>query len=98
MVKVKFSDGTEVEMTAGHPLYDISKKEWQTYEERAGNGKLCVGSEIMTLNGSKKIVSIEEYEGKDIYVYNLIIECKDGQNCHNYFANGSLAHNAGEIC
>ena len=97
MVKVKFSDGTEVEMTAGHPLYDISKKDWQTYEERAGNGRLCVGSEIMTLNGSKKVVSIEEYEGKDIYVYNLTIECKDGQNCHNYFANGSWAHNVG-VC
>lgn len=34
----------------------------------------------MTLNGSKKVVSIEEYEGKDIYVYNLTIESKDEQN------------------
>lgn len=89
---VAFSDGSSVEMASYHPLY--TKQGWHSLTCCDGYGCLMIGDEVKTMRGWKTVVSIEQHIAEGFERYNLSIgdDC-DELDCHNYYANDSLAHN-----
>ncbi|HRI02059.1 MAG TPA: Hint domain-containing protein [Saprospiraceae bacterium] len=81
--KIKFDDGTELGVTNNHPIYSVSKGDWQHA------GHLEIGEEVLAKGGNAKVVSKE----RDLTiqaVYNL--EIKD---LHNFLVGdvGVVVHN-----
>lgn len=81
--KIKFDDGTELGVTNNHPIYSVSKGDWQHA------GHLEIGEEVLAKSGNAKVVCKE----RDLTVqpvYNL--EVKD---LHNFLVGdlGVVVHN-----
>ncbi|MFM2392614.1 MAG: hypothetical protein RLZZ546_591, partial [Bacteroidota bacterium] len=81
--KIKFDDGTELGVTNNHPIYSVSKGDWQHA------GHLEIGEEVLAKVGNTKVISKE----RDLTVqpvYNL--EIKD---LHNFLVgeDGVVVHN-----
>ena len=66
LIKVTFSDGTELRSTEIHP-YWVVQHGWEPASH------LCAGQEVGTNVGSKKIVKVE-IENEKIEVYSLLTE------------------------
>ncbi|HMS30463.1 MAG TPA: polymorphic toxin-type HINT domain-containing protein, partial [Saprospiraceae bacterium] len=80
---IKFDDGTELGVTNNHPIYSVSKGDWQHA------GHLEIGEEVLAKSGNTKVVS----KDRDLTVqpvYNL--EVKD---LHNFLVgdDGVVVHN-----
>lgn len=83
--KITFDNGTALGVTNNHPIYSLSKGDWQHA------GHLEIGEEVLALYGNVKVVSKE----RDLTiqpVYNL--EVKD---LHNFLVGdvGVVVHNTG---
>ncbi len=81
--KITFDNGTALGVTNNHPIYSVSKGDWQHA------GHLEIGEEVLALSGNVKVVSKE----RDLTiqpVYNL--EVKD---LHNFLVGdvGVVVHN-----
>jgi hypothetical protein len=81
--KIKFDNGTELGVTNNHPIYSVSKGDWQHA------GHLEIGEEVLAKGGNTKVASKE----RDLTVqpvYNL--EVKD---LHNFLVGdvGVVVHN-----
>ena len=93
MARLKFADGTVIEMSACHPIGTVSGyKSLTGYQDLP---LLQVGDFVITANGdSIEIVSIERWiESTPVVVYNLDVEDND-----NYFVGDTpiLVHNKGD--
>lgn len=82
--RIKFDNGEELGVTHKHPIYSVTKGDWEFA------GELEVGEEVLTKDGGAKVVTKEL--GKAQQVYNL--EVKD---YHNFLVNASgiVVHNTG---
>ncbi|HMP30637.1 MAG TPA: Hint domain-containing protein [Saprospiraceae bacterium] len=80
---IPFDDGTHLGVTTNHPLFSVTKGDWQAA------GYLKVGEEVLTKTGSTKVLS-KEKDVKQQLVYNL--EVKD---LHNFLVGdvGVVVHN-----
>ena len=81
--KIKFDDGTELGVTNNHPIYSVSKGDWQHA------GHLEIGEEVLAKGGNTIVVSKERDQALQP-VYNL--EVKD---LHNFLVGhvGVVVHN-----
>lgn len=79
--KIKFDDGTELGVTNNHPIFSVSKSDWQHA------GHLEIGEEVLAKGGNAKVVSKERDQTVQP-VYNL--EVKD---LHNFLAASIIVHN-----
>ena len=86
-VRYEFEDGSYLEATDYHPIY--TKEGWKSLTQRNGYEVPKLGDEVKTDKGWKKLVKIEEFEGKED-CYDFAIKTKDGEEVNNYFANGTL--------
>ena len=93
MAILTFSDGSTVNVTAGHAW--LTKNGWHSIENAGGYDTMVVGDEIKTVDGWKTLTNIEIYVPTEpVTIYNLHIkDSEDGRYCHNYFAEGGCAHN-----
>ena len=93
MAILTFSDGSTVNVTAGHAW--LTKNGWHSIENVGGYDTMVVGDEIKTVDGWKTLTNIEIYiPTEPVIIYNLHIkDSEDGRYCHNYFAEGGCAHN-----
>ena len=93
MAILTFSDGSTVNVTAGHAW--LTKNGWHSIENVEGYDTMVVGDEIKTVDGWKTLTNIEIYVPTEpVTIYNLHIkDSEDGRYCHNYFAEGGCAHN-----
>ena len=86
--KLVLEDGTELYTVYNHSWFNITKNKFTRTMEATD-----VGDEIMTLNGSKKVVSKEAIENPNhVWYYNLITEKNiccyaDGILTGNHFCN-----------
>ena len=80
--KIEFDNGEELGVTHRHPIFSTTRGDWQFA------GELEIGEEVLTKDGSARVVTKEV--GKAQEVYNL--EVKD---YHNFLVNASgiVAHN-----
>jgi hypothetical protein len=83
--KITFDNGTALGVTNNHPIYSVSKGDWQHA------GHLEIGEEVLALSGNVKVVS-KESDLTIQPVYNL--EVKD---LHNFLVGdvGVVVHNVG---
>lgn len=97
MAKIKFDNGTIVEMTDYHPLYTINGWSSLTKPEYR---KLILGDIVKTNDGWSKIIDIKQYQlNEPIVTYTLDVRdsdeiLKDYEINDNFYANGIVAHNA----
>lgn len=97
MAKIKFDNGTIIEMTDYHPLYTINGWSSLTKPEYR---KLILGDIVKTNDGWSKIIDIEQYQlNKPIITYTLDVRdsneiMEDYEINDNFYANGIVAHNA----
>ena len=95
VVRYTFDDGSTVQCTLDHPLYEnehgwvSSMPLWSKERYQLDTNPIEVGSNIRTVDGSTKQVTAIDTISGDVLVYNLINIDKN----HNYFANDTLAHN-----
>ncbi|HMS30455.1 MAG TPA: polymorphic toxin-type HINT domain-containing protein [Saprospiraceae bacterium] len=83
--KITFDNGEVLGVTNNHPIYSVSKGDWQHA------GHLEIGEEVLAKSGNTKVVS-KERDFNIQPVYNL--EIKD---LHNFLVNesGVVVHNTG---
>jgi len=99
---IRFDDGTELNLTGCHPLLTPKGFENITgvHERLNMVDALDVGDEVISVNDTKKIVSIEKIiEKTTVYNFNVIddeeiIIGKDNDSNDTYIANGIVSHNA----
>lgn len=99
MAKIFFDNGVTLEMTDYHPLYTIEG--WHSLTDQNYN-KLIIGDIVKTSSGWAKIIDIEQYQlNTPIVTYTLDVVNNDellldSDLNDNFYANGIVAHNAGE--
>ena len=83
--KITFDNGETLGVTNNHPIYSVSKRDWQHA------GHLEIGEEVLALIGNVRVISKKRDQALQS-VYNL--EIKD---LHNFLVNGSgmVVHNTG---
>ena len=86
LMRLVFDDGSDLRITANHPMYSVSQEKWQQVQY------FTVGERILS-DGSNEntIISVEELTDRPV-VYNLVTN----HGTHNYFADGVLVHNGDE--